>query len=201
MAVMWNLYRFDYVRYVALRRYLRTAADAAEFAGLAEGPETEAIVEALVEGEIDVLGARQAFVVAQCCIGEPLPCPQRFPRIVKRLRRDVRAELGAEILIEAVLGSRDVESWLGRSGKLTGFLNPDETAAVLDAYRFVGKRLRAEKAGNTAGMLIRHLFHNAVTFVRRLFDRGLAADEVYRLLGELLEAAVAEGHGIAVVLA
>ena len=197
--ITWNLYRFDYLRYVEMRPILRAAKEPAAFASLADQPETDAIVEALIEGDIDAVGARQAFLIASCCIGESLPCPSDFPRILRRLRRDIKTEAGIELLSDAIAGARNMDTWLLPKGQLAGFLTPVETEAVLDAYRLAKtrrspgrppKRTRARRGGLLPGI---------ATFLRRLFDRGLAADELYRLLGELLEEAVDNDEGIAVV--
>src|SRR5436853_6049754 len=88
----WNLYRFDYLRYVDVRPRLRSAKEPAAFASLADQPETDAIVEALIEGDIDPTSARQAFLITLCCIAEPLPCPKEFPRVLRRLRKEIRSE-------------------------------------------------------------------------------------------------------------
>lgn len=199
MDPLWNLYRFDHYRFVQLRPALRCASDAATFASLAEGPASEAIVEALIEGDVDVVGARQDFLIALCCIGEPVPCPKRFPRILQRMRTDVRTEEGAEILSDAIAGGRNLDNWLLPAGKLAGILTPDETSTVYQAYSTadaLGRlgRLKRHQSVRKGGLL-----SGIVTFFRRLFDWGLAGDEVYRLLGQLLEEAVACGQGIAVV--
>ncbi len=199
MDAVWNLYRFNHYRFVQIRPLLRSAADPAAFAALAEGPETEAIVEALIEGELDIVGARQDISITLCCVGEPLPCPRHFPRILQQMRDDVRTEEGTEMLSDAIAGARNLESWLRPPGKLAGLLTPDETKTVYEAYwtaegrRRLPRRKRA-KPVRRGGLLV------AIdTFFRRLFDRGLAAHEVYRLLGQLLEEAVENGQGIAVV--
>lgn len=199
MNPVWNLYRFDHYRFVQVRPQLRSAADPAAFAALAEGPETDAIVEALIEGDVDIAGARQDVLIALCCVGEPLPCPKRFPRILQRMRHDVRTEEGTEMLTDAIAGARNLDTWLRPPGKLAGFLTPDETSAVYQAYWTADSRGRPPHRKTDRPMRRGGLLSAIATFFRRLFDRGLATDEVYRLLGELLEEAVANGQGIAVI--
>ena len=138
--ITWNLYRFDYHRYIEVRPRLRAAKDPAQFATLAHQPDTEAIVEALIEGDINAVGARQAFLIAYCCVGEPLPCPANFPRILRRLRRDIRAEAGIELLADALAGARNLDAWLQPRAQLAGFLTPAETETVLEAYRLTKTR-------------------------------------------------------------
>jgi hypothetical protein len=199
MAVVWNLYRFDYSRYVQVRPHLRKAQDPAAFAALAEGPEADAIVEALIEGDVDVIAARHAFLIAYCCVGEPLPCTRRFPRILKRLRQDVRTEVGTEMLADALAAGKNLESWLLPDAELVGFLTPAEAKVVLDAYRMAETRYKLARQPRSSRVRRGGLLQVFSTFFRRLFDRGLAADEMYRLLGELLEDAAIYNQGIAVV--
>jgi hypothetical protein len=199
MAVVWNLYRFDYSRYVQARPHLRKAQDPAAFAALAEGPETDALVEALIEGDVDIVAARHAFLIAYCCVGEPLPCTRRFPRILKQLRQDVRTEAGTEMLADAFAAGKNLESWLLPDAELVGFLTPPEAKVVLDAYRLAETRQRLTRQSRSRRIRRGGLLQVFSTFFRRLFDRGLAADETYRLLGELLEDAVGNDQGIAVV--
>jgi hypothetical protein len=199
MTAVWNLYRFDYYRFLQLRPQLRTAVDADEFAAIDAGPGADAIVEALIERELDGIQARQAMLIACCCVGDPMPCPRHLPAVLKRLLQHAQAEAGADLLIDAIAGARNMESWLQPRGQLVGFLTPDETRSVLDAYVLAdaSARLARRKSHRPA----RHggVLHVLLTFLRRAFDRDLPAEELYRLLGELLEEAVSHGNGIAVV--
>lgn len=199
MNPVWNLYRFDHYRFVQVRPLLRAAAHPAEFAALADTDETDAIIEALIEGDIDVVGARQDFLISLCCAGEPVPCPKHFPRILQRMRIDVRTEEGTEMLSDAIAGGRNLDSWLRPPGKLAGLLTPDEASAVYESYVLAESRSRLPRRNNVRPVRRGGLLSAIATFFRRLFDRELASDEVYRLLGQLLEDAVNNGQGIAVV--
>ena len=196
----WNLYRFDQVRYAELRPMLRTATRPAEFAALADSVETDAIIEALIEGDLDAVSVRQAFLITLCCNGEPLECPRGLPRILQRMRSDIRAETGSEILSDAIVGSRNIERWLLPTGKLAGFLTPGEAASVLESFRSSDSRHSARGRARRRPARRGGLFNAVATFFRRLFDQGLASDEMQRLLRELLEAAVANNEGIAVIM-
>ena len=199
--VRWNLYRFDYVRFVELRPFLRSASAPSAFAELADSPDTDAIVAAFNEGEIDVVAARQAIVISIGCVGEPLPFPNNFAGVLRRLRKDIRGEEGFEILIDAIVGGRNIETWLAPGGELVGLLTPTEVKTVLDAYRSGSSSTRKRLEPSLRPKRRGGLLPNIATFLRHLFDRGLAIDELYRLLGELLEEAVSNGEGIAVVTA
>ena len=201
MSVAWNLYRFDYSRYVQIRPYLRSAKEPAEFAALSEGPETDAIVEALIEGELDVIGARHEFLIASCCVGEPLPCTKRMPAILRKLRQDVRTEEGIEMLADAFVAGRNLETWLLPYSELLGFLTPPETQAVFNSYRLAETRYNPERQNSNKSPRRGGLLPSVAAFARLLFDRGLATDELYRLLGEFLEEAAEHRQGLAVVAA
>jgi len=199
MTAVWNLYRFDYIRFVEIRPYLRTAAEPADFAALSQGAETDAIVEAVIEGDLNAISARHAFLLACCCVGQPLPCPRRFPRILKQLRQDIHTEAGTDLLSDAMAGRRNLETWLQPRGEVLGLLTPAETSDVLAAYLMAESAHRLSRARGGRRLRRGGLLNAFATFFRRLFDRGLAADEVFRLLGDLLETAVANGEGIAVI--
>jgi hypothetical protein len=156
-------------------------------------------VEAIIEGELNAISARHAFLIACCCLGQPLPCPRRFPRILQRLRQDIHTEAGTDLLSEAMAGRRNLETWLQPRGEVLGLLTPEETSEVLAAYLMAESAHRQPR--RKGGKRVRRggLLNAFGTFFRRLFDRGLATDEVFRLLGDLLESAVANKEGIAVI--
>ena len=83
MQARWNVYCFDYARYLELRPRLRSAATADAFAVLAEGPEGEAIAQAVLEQTLTPEEARNALVIALCCVGDPLPLDATFPRFLR----------------------------------------------------------------------------------------------------------------------
>jgi len=199
MAKVWNLYRFDFARFLLLRPELRIANQASEFALLGDSPDIEAIVVALVDGEIDAVAARHSVLIALCCVGEPVSCPLRFTRTLQMMRRNVRAEIGIEMLSDAIAGQRNIEPWLRPDGKLVGYLTPDETVKVLEALN-ISELVRGFNPGRRSPRVRRGgLVGGVRTFFRRLFDRGPANDEVSRLLGEMLEEAVSNREGIAVI--
>ncbi|HLJ57587.1 MAG TPA: hypothetical protein VKT77_21300 [Chthonomonadaceae bacterium] len=198
MDAYWNLYRFDYSRFVMLLPSVRSALDPTAFASLSDSQETDAIVEALVEGDIEVVPARHDLVISLCCIGEPLPCPRQFLKILQKMRSNPRSEAGMDILADAFAAGRNLEAALRPPGRLAGLLTPAETADVYASYwkggaRGLPQRRPRIRRGGLVGAI--------GGFFRRLFDRGLAEDELRRLLGDLLEEAVENGEGMAVVLA
>lgn len=200
MAVCWQLYRFDYSVFVQLRPALRTAATPAAFAALADSEETEAIVEAMLEDEIDVAEARQAFLLATCCGGEAISFHNSFPRLITSLRRERKAEAGLELLSEALAGGKNMESWLQPPIALIGFLTPRETLTLYEAYNLLTGSARQPGQGRRRirrGGLLKAI----LAFFSRLFDREPPPEEVFRLLGDMLEEAIQRDEGIAVVAA
>ncbi|HZO91374.1 MAG TPA: hypothetical protein VFB38_23830 [Chthonomonadaceae bacterium] len=202
MAVCWYFYRFDYARYLALRPALRSATQPAAFAAIAEGAETEAIVTSLEEGTLTLSEARNAFVQAVCCLGDPLILERGLPRFVAALRRRRGAEDAAELLGELLTGGKNMETWLLPASGLIGFLTPEETQMLRNYYATVPRRgsLRwgtARRRGVRRGGLV----GACVGFVARLFDRGPQLEEMLPLLGDLIEEAANASEGLAVVAA
>jgi hypothetical protein len=197
MEVRWRFYRFDYRRYLELRPALRAATTPEAFAALADSPETQAIVDALLEDAISLAEARQAFVQAACCPGDPLPLDSGFPRFVGALARRRGAEEAAELLTEMAAGGKNLEAWLLPAAGLIGFLTPEETARLYRSYAVLSRRgLGMGQAGRArrGGLL------GGVTgFLRSLFDRGPQMQEMLPLLGSLIEEAVENGEGLAAV--
>jgi hypothetical protein len=197
MEVRWRFYRFDYARYLELRPALRSATTPVAFAALADGPETQAIVDALLENAISLTEARQTFVQVACCPGDPLPLDKGFPRLVGALARKRGAEDAAELLAEMAAGGKNLEAWLLPATDLIGFLTPEETARLHQSYAVLsrgglrmGQARRVRRGGLLGGM---------TGFLRNLFDRGLQTQEMLPLLGSLIEEAVENGEGIAVI--
>ena len=199
MAVVWKLYRFNHARFLQIRPRLRSALLATEFAALADGPDLDAVVEALNEGETDAFSARHDVIIAVCCSGDPLPCSACFPKVLQSMRRTMRAEEGTELLADAIAGGRNLESWLQPGGKLAGYLTSEEVEAVRDAYKKVKTSNHALRSKSGSRVRRGGVIWAIATFFRRLFDRGLAQDELYGLLGEFLDEVVAEKQGIAVI--
>jgi hypothetical protein len=198
MEVRWRFYRFAYMRYLELRPALRSATTPDAFAALADSPETQAIVDALLENAISLTEARQAFVQATCCPGDALPLDSGFPRFVGALARKRGAEDAAELLTEMAAGGKNLEAWLLPAAGLIGFLTPEETMrlyqsyAVLSRGSLAGQARRVRRGGLLGGM---------TGFLRILFDRGPQMQEMLPLLGSLIEEAVENGEGIAVIAA
>lgn len=199
MEVCWLFYRFDYDRYLAMRPALRSATTPPAFAVLAIGPETEAIVDALVDGKATLLEAREAFVRSLCCLGDPLPFDKGFPRILAALGRYPGAVEAAELLGEMVAGGKNMEPWFYPAPGLVGLLTPEETAALHHSFARVagqghliaGKRKRRRKRrGGLIGA--------CAGFLRLLLDLDPEPDEMVDLLGELIDDAARRGQGIAV---
>src|SRR5690242_18076949 len=121
MEVCWYFYRFDYSRYLTLRPALRAAAVPPSLAAIAQDPEMEAAVEALMEGAITIKEARETFVRALCCLGDPLVFDKGFPRVLAALRRHPGSEEAAEILGGMVAGGKNMEPWFYPAPGLAGF--------------------------------------------------------------------------------
>jgi hypothetical protein len=194
----WNFYRFDFAKYVAVRPVLRVATTASVLAGLVEDAETQAIVDALSDGEIPPLEARQAFVKAACCVGEPLFVDRGFPRLLAGLTRHRDGAEVAELLGELLAGKKNLEPWLMPPAGLTGFLNPQETRQMvgyLSRYVAAGG-FREGRAGRGGGG---PLWTASFRFVLRLFDRAPQSHDLLLLLEDFFEEAVRRKEGVAVV--
>ena len=198
MPDSWRFYRFDYAQYLELRPALRSATTPAAFAALADSPETDAITEAVESGEITIEAARHGWLIAVCCVGEGLLLEGGFPRLVAALGRRRGAEDAAERLAELAAGGKNLEAWLQPSFGLTGFLTPQETAALATDYARLtaSGRLRSGKKRKTRRGGLVGFVRN---FFRRLLDAGLPAEELAPLIGELLTEAARKGEGVAVV--
>ncbi len=205
MEVGWYFYRFDYARYLELRPALRSSTTPAAFAALAEDPETAALAEALHEETITVSEARKAFVQAACCLGDPLQLESGLPRFITALARRPGKEDAAELLGEMLAGGKHLEDWLLPATGLSGFLTPDETHALQQSYRALPPRRRPKRQADSPTKRRSRrrggLVGLCVGFVARLFDRGPQPDDIYHLLGELIDEAARNGEGLAVVAA
>jgi hypothetical protein len=202
MQARWNVYCFDYARYLELRPRLRSAVAADAFASLLEGPEGKAIEQAVSEQTLTPEEARNALVTALCCVGDPLPLDAKFPRFLAALARRNGAEDAAEALGALVSGGKPVEAWLNAPDGIIGWLTPDETQALYRSYSpLTGRRVRSmARVGRASGRRIRRggLVGVIVSFVRHLFNSGPQPDDLLRLLGHLLKDAQEQGYGLAV---
>jgi hypothetical protein len=202
MEAGWYFYRFDYGRYLALRPALRSATTPAAFGALAVGQETEELATALLADEITLPEARNAFIQAVCCVGDPLNLDAGLSRFVTALGRRSGSEDAAELLGEMLTGGRNMEAWLLPASGLAGFLTPEETQALLLSYRARPSRGRLRRTTGQGKRRRRGgLVGVCVGFVSRLLDRGPQWDDMYHLLGNLIEEAARHGEGIAVVAA
>lgn len=203
MGGCWYFYRFDYARYTEMRPTLRAATSPTTFATLAVGAETQAIVDALMEGEMSLLSARQAFVQAVCCLGEPLLFDRGLPRFVAVLARRRGAEDAAELLGEMLAGGKNLEPWLMPPAGLLGFLKPEETLELQRSYATLSRkgRLGVAKGAQPRRRRRGGLIGRLLGFGRRLFNSDPEADEMLLPLAELIAEAVTNGEGIAVVAA
>lgn len=199
----YSFYRFDHARFVALRPALRSATTPAAFAALAETPETEALVTALLEDAITVQEARSAFVQEVCCLGDPLSLGKGLPRFVAALARRRGAEDAAELLGELLAGKRNREPWFSLTSGLIGFLTPEETQALHRSYSAFALqgRLRMPSAGKRRRARRGGLVGACVGFFSHLLDRDPKLDDMQQLLGDLIEEAACNGEGIAAIVA
>ena len=206
MQARWNVYCFDYARYLELRPRLRAAATADAFASLfasfSEEPEGEAIAQAVLDQTLTLEEARNALALALCCVGDPLPLDATFPRFLAALARRNGAEDAAEALGALVSGGKPVDAWLASPDGIVGWLIPDETQALYSGLApLLGKRGRSmARVGRTSRRRVRRggLVGTLVSFVRHLFNSGPQPDDLLRLLGYLLADAQAGGYGLAV---
>ena len=202
MQARWNVYCFDYARYLELRPRLRSALTADAFLALAEGPEGEAIAQAVLEETLTPEEARNALVTALCCVGDPLPLDATFPRFLAALARRNGAEDAAEALGALVSGGKPVEAWLNAPDGVLGWLTPDETRALYHSYApLTGRRGRSmARVGRASRRRVRRggLVGAVTSFVRHLFNSGPQPDDLLRLLGYLIEEANKQNYGLAV---
>ena len=202
MQARWNVYCFDYARYLELRPRLRAAATADAFAALSEGPEGEAIAQAVLEQTLAPEEARNALVLALCCAGDPLPLDATFPRFLAALARRNGAEDAAETLGALVSGGKPVEAWLNAPDGIFGWITPEETQALYRSYSpLIGRRGRSmARVGRASARRVRRggLVGVVVSFIRHLFNSGPQPDDLLRLLGHLLADAYAQNYGLAV---
>jgi hypothetical protein len=201
MGVSWYFYRFDYERYVEVRPALRSATRPGAFSAISETPEMQTIVESLSDGLITPSQARHGFVESLCCLGDPLPFDRGFPRFIAAMARRSSAADAAELLGSMVAGGKNMEAWLLPASGLVGFLTPPETVRLQEAYASL--RRRGRLGSGRHGKRLRHggLVGAIVGFGRSLLDRGPQPDEMLRQLGDLIDEAVEDGDGIAVVAA
>lgn len=204
MQANWQFYRFDYAKYQLLRPLLRAATMPEAFAALAEGPQGDAIAEAVAEGTLTLECARNVLVSTLCCLDDPLPVDASFPRFLAALGRRRGAEDAAEMLGALISGGRPVEVWLRDPQGLIGWLTPEETEALYISYTSLlganGRNRRSIGSIGRGRARVRRggLIGVLVCFVRNLFDAGLPPDDLMLLLGRQLQEAKAHNQGLAV---
>lgn len=202
MQVHWYLYRFDHNLYLQLRPMLRAAVTPEGLEALGEGPEVEAIADALEAQEMSLTEARSALVQALCCVGEPVPFTMELSRLISTLERTPGMEEGAALLGEMLSGKR-LEPWLLPSAGLSGFLTPQDASAVHVAYTSASPRALRRRSGRRVrrGGLIRNGGAWCIDLVRHLCGLAPRSEEMLRLLGALLAESTQHGCGIAAVSA
>lgn len=202
MQVHWYLYRFDSARYFDMRPRIRAASTPQAILALDEGPEVEAIADALADGEMTLAEAHATLIQQHCCVGEPLPFTLELPRLTSRLERTPGMEEAAALL-GAMLSGKHLESWLSPTAGLSGFLTSEEVEAVHTAFRRISPRALKRRPGRRRrqGGLFRNTAAWCVDFVRHLCGRPPRAEEILQLLVALLEEAARDGKGIAAVVA
>ena len=198
MSGSWQFYRFDYNHYLDLRPALRAAEQPNDFRSISENPLTDAVVEALHAEELDAGSARNAFVQAVCCSGDPLLLDPGLLRIVARLSHARGTEDLGEQLESLLGGSVNLEPWLlpGTALPVTllGFLTPQQTRTLYETYGSVfrtgGKGRTRRRRGGLIGKV--------GAFWRQLLTLELKPEESLSLLGELIADASERNEGIAV---
>ena len=205
MQANWHLYRFDYAKYQTLRPLLRAATMPDAFAALSEGPQGDAIAEAVAEGTLTLECARNVLVSTLCCLDDPLPVDASFPRFLAVLGRRRGAEDAAEMLGALVSGERPVEDWLRDPQGLIGWLTPEETQALYSSYTsLLGANGRNRRSLGSIGRIPKRpvrrggLLGALMCFVRNLFDAGPPPDDLVFLLGRQLQEAKVQNQGLAV---
>ena len=200
MNANWNVYRFDYARYLELRPVLSAAETLEAFAAIEEGSRMEAVVDALAGGELTPVDARHAALEVLCCLGDPLALDRSFVRLISAIGRREAAEPAAEAIGKWLAGGKNIEPWLIPSRGFLGLLTPEETQTLYLDYRAVlkrggrasGGRRRTRRGGLMGGLR---------SFLRSLFDRSPQPEDVLRLFGDLLARAARQGEGLALIAA
>ncbi len=197
MPANWNVYRFDYARYMALRPLLSVAESVDAFADVEADARMEVILDALAGGELTPLEARHATLEALCCLGTPLPLDRSFARLISAAGRREAAEPAAEAIGKLLAGGKNLEPWLLPSSGFAGLLTPEETLALHRDFAAVLKRGGAGGRRTRSGGLLGGLR----SFFRYLLDRNPRPEDVLRLFGELVALAAKRGEGVALVAA
>ncbi len=205
MQTCWNLYRFDYVRYLEMRPHLRPACLPDEFLAFLPGPEGEALAVAVDEERLALEAARNAVVQWLCCGADPLPIDMGFPRFLTLMARRRGGYEAGELLSELVSGGRGTESWLHDPGGITGFLTPEETQVL-----YVATCILLGKGGKSGRTSTRQRKNSPRTrprngligmfarFLRNIFLSTPRHEDLLFLLEAYLKSAVVNGQGLAV---
>ena len=90
-------------------------------------------------------------------------------------------------------------NWLLPAHGLIGFVTPAETITLHRAFLRLGRRVDFPLAGSARRRRRGGLLGACARFVRRLLDRGPGPEEMYRLLCDLVEEAVRNDEGLAVI--
>ena len=189
MATIWQLYRFDYEEYLQLKPVLSRANSTEDLLEIAETQNLIAIANALEDNEIEIEEARQAFVLARCCLGEATIFDRSFLRLITKLRRDLDTEDVADLLGEALAGGKNFEWWLGSPGELLSFLTPNETLRLQKSFPAENDhKNRNRRSGGP--------FQPATRLLRRLFDLPPSFAEMMASLTDLVCYAAARQEGI-----
>lgn len=201
MRTCWNLYRFDYARYLEMRPHLRPACLPEEFLAFLPGPEGEALAVAVDEERLALEAARNAVVQWLCCVADPLPIDSGFPRFLALMARHRGGEEAGELLSDLVSGGRGTEEWLHDPGGMMGLLTPEETQVLYVACGvLLGKsgtsaaRRRTSRRGPPRGGLL----NVCARFLRNIFLSTPRHEDLLFLLEAYLKSAVVNGQGLAV---
>ncbi len=195
MSVFWQFTCFDYDNFLSLRKDLRAAESPEDFAALSANSMTDAIVASLAAGEMKAAVARNAFVQALCCTGEPLLLDAGLLRIVAKMAHTRGVEDLGEQLEAFLGGGMNLETWFQPGEALAGFLTPEQTRELGMRY---GDTMRRGGTGRGRRRRQGGLVGKTGAFVRQLFAMEARPEESLRLLGELISEAAGAGQGIAV---
>lgn len=195
MHVCWNLYRFDYVRFTALRPHLRAATTPEALAALNDSEAFIALSEEYAAGVLSLAEARNGALQLLCCEGEPLAFDHTLPTFLASLARRKRAEEAGELLANMLTSAPNLEPGWQCIGGLIGFLTPQETASVFEALSIASRQRGRKRKGRSGGLLGR-----VIAFVSNLIAAGPQEEDTLRLLVQFLRDAADNEQGIALVV-
>ena len=192
MNVRWRLYRFNYELFKDISTALRDAEAAADFEPFATTPALDAIVVKLDKGKMHPASAKQRFIISLCCEGQPVDLDRRFLNTAAALKKNENTSTAGRRLHNLLTGGTLDDTWLADTGRgpFRGLLAPHHTFDLLNNCRPVMDRVsrRSRSSADDVRYFLRMMFNDG-------FDQGATLQAVC----VLLQTAVENREGIAVV--